>query len=75
MLCSPLSLIPLTYPCNYFYIPNPIFLSLSAELVEYGALDVMAREYGAWFDPSKTETGYDVSLHIDIESLPEDKGE
>lgn len=52
-----------------------MFLSLSVELVEYGALDVMAREYGVWFDPSKTETGYDVSLHIDIESLPEDKGE
>ncbi len=36
---------------------------------------MLAREYGAWFDPSKTEAGYDVSLHIDIETLPEDKGE
>lgn len=42
------------------------------DLVQYGAERVLQREYGAYIAP--TETGYDLSVLIDLESLPEDKG-
>ncbi|KAJ2984725.1 hypothetical protein NUW58_g5911 [Xylaria curta] len=43
------------------------------ELVQYGAEDVLQREYGQYVVPP--ETGYDFSVLIDLENLPADKDE
>ncbi|KAI9741107.1 MAG: hypothetical protein M1834_002820 [Cirrosporium novae-zelandiae] len=40
------------------------------ELIQYGAQDVLEREYGPFI--VAPETGYDFSIQIDLESLPED---
>jgi actin related protein 2/3 complex subunit 2 len=42
------------------------------ELVQYGALDVLQREYGSLLQP-QSEPEYNVSLAIDLEQLPEDR--
>jgi len=44
------------------------------ELVKYGALDILQREYGSWL-ASDVEPDYSVSLEIDIEKVPEDATE
>jgi len=41
------------------------------ELVRFGAQEVLEREYGPYV--VATESGYDFSVQIDLESLPEDK--
>ncbi|KAF4610568.1 hypothetical protein D9613_006871 [Agrocybe pediades] len=41
------------------------------ELVQYGALDILKREYGALLS-SQTEPDYNVSLEIDLEQVPTD---
>lgn len=46
---------------------------LYLELESFGAGGVLQREYGAWFQ-STPESGFDVTLIIDLESLPADKG-
>ncbi|KAI0444788.1 Arp2/3 complex [Xylaria telfairii] len=43
------------------------------ELVQYGAQEVLQREYGQYVVPP--ETGYDFSVLIDLENLPADKEE
>jgi len=43
------------------------------ELVRYGALDVLKREYGALLK-REAEPEYNVSLEIDLEQLPADNG-
>ena len=43
------------------------------ELVQYGASKVLEREYGNLL-MAQPENGYDVSLKIDLEALPQDKG-
>lgn len=44
------------------------------ELVQYGALDLLQREYSAFLlPPSETEADYNVSLRIELESLPADQ--
>lgn len=43
------------------------------ELVQYGALDIMQREYGDYL--TETEPDYAVSLAIDLENLPAAGGE
>lgn len=43
------------------------------ELVAYGALDVLRREYGALIK-AQTEPEYHISLDIDLEQLPGDEG-
>ena len=43
------------------------------ELVAYGALDVLEREYGTLIK-AQTEPEYHVSLDIDLEQLPGDEG-
>jgi actin related protein 2/3 complex subunit 2 len=43
------------------------------DLVKYGAKQVLQREYGEYVVPP--ETGFDFSVMIDLENLPEDKGE
>lgn len=42
------------------------------DLVKYGAEQVLNREYGDYVVPA--EAGYDFSILIDLENLPEDKG-
>ena len=43
------------------------------ELVQYGALDVLRREYGALLSDS-VEPDYNVSLDIDLEHAPQEPG-
>lgn len=43
------------------------------ELVRYGALNVLQREYGALVLP-QSEPEYNVSLQIDLEQVPTDTG-
>lgn len=43
------------------------------ELVTYGALDVLQREYGTLIK-AQTEPEYHISLDIDLEQLPGDEG-
>lgn len=42
------------------------------DLVNYGANEVLSREYGDYVVPA--EPGYDFSILIDLENLPADKG-
>jgi actin related protein 2/3 complex subunit 2 len=44
------------------------------ELDAYGASQVLAREYGAYYQQGNPEPGYDVSLKIDLTTVPADKG-
>lgn len=44
-----------------------------SELVQYGAMEIIEREYGAYVCP--TEVDYSVSLQIDLESVPAAGGE
>lgn len=43
------------------------------ELVQYGAQQVLEREYGPYI--VEPESGYDFSVQVDLENLPEDQGE
>ncbi|TGJ80410.1 hypothetical protein E0Z10_g8355 [Xylaria hypoxylon] len=65
-----------------FHISTPetktqILISLQIrcfkELVQYGAEDVLQREYGQYVVPP--ETGYNFSILVDLENLPADKEE
>jgi actin related protein 2/3 complex subunit 2 len=65
-----------------FHISTPegktkILVSLSIkcyhELVQYGAQDVLEREYGPYI--VSPESGYDFSILIDLEKLPAEKGQ
>lgn len=53
---------------------SSILLSMSIrcwdELVKYGALDIIHREYGPYVAPT-VEPGYNVSLLFDSSSLPQ----
>ena len=42
------------------------------ELLQYGAQDVLEREYGPYI--TAPEAGYDFSVVIDLQQLPEDAG-
>jgi actin related protein 2/3 complex subunit 2 len=42
------------------------------ELVQYGAQAVLEREYGPYI--VEPEQGYDFSVQVDLENLPEDQG-
>ena len=42
------------------------------ELVQYGAQDVLEREYGPYI--VAPESGYDFSIQLDLENLPADQG-
>lgn len=42
------------------------------DLVRYGAEQVLQREYGSYVVPP--EDGYDFSVQVDLENLPEEKG-
>jgi len=43
------------------------------ELVRYGALEILQREYGNLLS-SQTEPDYNISLQIDLEQAPTDQG-
>ena len=43
------------------------------ELVQYGALDILTREYGSLLLPT-AEADYNVSLQIDLSAYPEENG-
>ncbi|KFY40683.1 hypothetical protein V494_03378 [Pseudogymnoascus sp. VKM F-4513 (FW-928)] len=43
------------------------------ELVKYGANKILEREYGSYVVPP--ENGYDFSVQVDLDNLPEDQGE
>ena len=43
------------------------------ELVQYGALDILRREYGSLLS-NEVEPDYNVSLDIDLEQAPTDPG-
>lgn len=43
------------------------------ELVRYGAVEVLQREYGALLLP-QSEPEYNASLRIDLEQVPSDPG-
>lgn len=45
-----------------------------SELAQYGALDVLNREYGGLLAP-QTEPEYNVSLEIDLNQAPPEGGE
>jgi len=45
-----------------------------AELVQYGANDILRREYGSLMK-GQAEPEYNVSLEIDLEHVPADGGE
>lgn len=64
-----------------FHLSTPetkskILVSLSVkcynELLQYGAQEVLEREYGPYI--VSPEAGYDFSVLIDLESLPDDLG-
>ena len=64
-----------------FHISTPesktkILLSIQIrcykDLVQYGAEQVLRREYGDYVAP--TEAGYDFSVMVDLENIPGDKG-
>lgn len=64
-----------------FHLSTPetkskILISLSVrcynELIKYGAQEVLEREYGPYI--VSPEAGYDFSVLIDLESLPDDAG-
>lgn len=42
------------------------------ELLRYGAQQVLEREYGPYV--VEPESGYNFSVQVDLDSLPEDKG-
>lgn len=55
---------------------NKILISISVkcyrELVQYGAEEVLRREYGPYI--TSPEAGYDFSVLLDLENLPSDQG-
>lgn len=55
---------------------NQILLSIQIrcfpDLVKYGAEEVLQREYGDYV--TAVEPGYDFSVMLDLENLPESKG-
>jgi actin related protein 2/3 complex subunit 2 len=64
-----------------FHISTPetktkILVSISVkcynELLQYGAQQVLEREYGPYV--VEPESGYNFSVQVDLESLPEEKG-
>lgn len=64
-----------------FHLSTPehktqILISISvkcyAELVQYGAQEVLEREYGPYI--VTPEAGYDFSVLIDLENVPSDQG-
>ena len=56
---------------------SKILISISVkcfkELVQYGAQEVLEREYGPYI--VAPESGYDFSVQVDLDNLPGDQGE
>lgn len=71
------------YDSVRFHVSTPqskteIWLSMGvkcwADVVRYGAMDIIQREYGTWLS-DEVEEGYDVTLKFDVEKVPELGGE
>ena len=60
-------------PENKSKILISIAVKCYQELLQYGAQEVLEREYGAYTVPP--EAGYDFSVLIDLDNLPADQGE
>lgn len=67
------------YDSVRFHVSTPqskteIWLSMGvkcwADVVRYGAMDIIQREYGTWLS-DEVEEGYDVTLKFDVEKVPE----
>lgn len=71
------------YDSVRFHLSTPvkkteIWLSMAVrcwkDLVKYGALDIIAREFGQWLS-QETEDGFDVTLKFDVDKIPDLGGE
>jgi actin related protein 2/3 complex subunit 2 len=67
------------YDSVRFHLSTPvkkteIWLSMQvkcwADLVKYGALEILNREFGDWLSP-QTEDGFDVTLKFEADRIPE----
>lgn len=67
------------YDSVRFHLSTPvkkseIWLSMQvkcwSDLVKYGALDILNREFGQWLSPD-TEEGFDVTLKFEADKIPE----
>jgi len=65
-----------TYHISTPETKSKILVSISVkcfgELVQYGAQSVLEREYGPFI--VSPENGYDFSVLVDLENLPQDQG-
>ena len=65
-----------TYHISTLESKTKIVISISVkcfqELVQYGAQDVLQREYGSY--AITPEQGYDFSVMVDLENLPAEQG-
>lgn len=65
-----------TYHISTLESKTKIVISISVkcfqELLQYGAQDVLQREYGSY--AITPEQGYDFSVMVDLENLPEEQG-
>lgn len=71
------------YDSVRFHLSTPIkkteiWLSMAVkcwkDLVKYGALDIVEREFGQWLS-KETEEGFDVTLKFEVDQVPELGGE
>jgi len=57
---------------------GPLTLSMDIrcwkELQQFGAMDLINREYGQWVRKGDPEADYSVTLEFDYEQLPKDQG-
>ena len=66
----------MTYHISTLDSKSKILISISVkcfqELLQYGAQAVLEREYGPY--ATATEQGYDFSVLVDLDNLPEEQG-
>jgi hypothetical protein len=71
------------YDSTRFHMSTPtskriIQLSMSIrcwpDLVRYGVNETMEREFGEWLSPDGVEEGFDITLVLDFEKIPEEGG-
>ncbi|PKY46355.1 P34-Arc-domain-containing protein [Rhizophagus irregularis] len=63
----------LSTPESKSVIKFSLIMQCYKELVQWGAQDMLQREYGPYCVPK--EDGYDVTLEFDLQKLPEDKSQ
>lgn len=60
-------------PQSKSIIKFSVLMQCFKELVQWGAIEMLQREYGPYYQ-SEIEEGYDLSLEFDLQKLPEAKG-